>query len=321
VPADPISVPPADTLATSADTLAIAIDGILAGLADDLLIVCPSEPTRFRAASNGREIKADLPGADAVWSLSAVLLVADEISVDGDQAEELIATAADLLRPAGLLVLTAIAGPVPTRTVHRVAAARESPPPRREPRPFSPPELEHLLLHRGMAVERLEQHSGRLLAVGRSPVSARERTARFVSSLSFKLVTAAVIARDADGRVLCVFDRFRRHWTVPGGAVDSVEDPRTGALRETFEEAGVRVRATGLLGVFHAAGPDRLLLMYGAEPMDPLDPATTTPTTRQPHEIGEVVWLPVAEATNRLNPATRWQVRQCLDSPGETWRE
>ena len=161
----------------------------------------------------------------------------------------------------------------------------------------------------------------RFLVVARAPVSSQERSARFIASLPFKLVTAAVLCQDQEGRVLCVFDSFRRHWTIPGGVVDAREDPRAGAVREAVEEGGVRVEAGELLGVFSTAFPDRLLLIYAAKPVDPDDPTTSTPATRQPHEVGEVRWVPRHEVLDLLNERTAWQVRQCLESPGETWRE
>ena len=168
---------------------------------------------------------------------------------------------------------------------------------------------------------RTEGGETRFLVVGRAPVGVQERSARFIASLPFKLVTAAVVCRDDAGRILCVFDSFRRHWTIPGGVVDAAEDPRAGAVREAVEEGGIRVEAGPLLGVFNTAIPDRLLMVYAASPLLPDDPTTRSPVTRQPHEVGEVRWLPADEALELLNPRTRWQVQQCLESPGETWRE
>jgi ADP-ribose pyrophosphatase YjhB (NUDIX family) len=229
------------------------------------------------------------------------------------------------LRPNGLLVVSALAGDARDPRPRHALADRISPALREDTRLFDAPAVEHLLLHRGLSVHRLEKHrtkdGERFLVVGRAPVSTQERSARFIASLPFKLVTAAVVCRDPEGRLLCVFDTFRRHWTIPGGVVDAGEDPREGAVREAVEEGGVRVEAGPLLGVFNTAVPDRLLMIYAASPLDPDDPTTRAPVTRQPHEVGEVRWVPVDEALELLNPRTRWQVQQCLDAPGETWRE
>ena len=46
-------------------------------------------------------------------------------------------------------------------------------------------------------------------------------------------------------------------WMVPGGGVDPGEDLSTAAARETFEEAGVRGRLDGLVGVFETTSGTR----------------------------------------------------------------
>jgi ADP-ribose pyrophosphatase YjhB (NUDIX family) len=305
--------------------LSAALSEVVAGLPSDLPMACtPSVASRFA----GAERAVDTRGLEdlVAGSVSSVLLVEDEISSSGDRAEEFISRAADAVRPAGMLVLTARVGPDHDGGRRGVPATRTSPALRTEVRTFDAGGVEHLLMHRGLTVHRLEKHasgdgSDRFLVVARAPVSTQERSARFIASLPFKLVTAAVLCLDASERMLCVFDTFRRHWTIPGGVVDAGEDPRTGAVREAVEEGGVRVQAGPLLGVFNTAVPDRLLMVYAASPLDPEDPTTREPTTRQPHEVGEVRWVPVADALELLNPRTRWQVQQCLDHPGETWRE
>ena len=62
--------------------------------------------------------------------------------------------------------------------------------------------------------------------------------------------TVGVLAHDDDGRILLVQDREDGHWTCPGGIVEPFELPADAALREAWEEAGVVVRLTGIVGVF-----------------------------------------------------------------------
>ena len=49
---------------------------------------------------------------------------------------------------------------------------------------------------------------------------------------------------DEDNNVLVVQERFRfsNHWKLPGGYVDPGEDIHTAAIREVFEETGVKTK-------------------------------------------------------------------------------
>jgi ADP-ribose pyrophosphatase YjhB (NUDIX family) len=49
---------------------------------------------------------------------------------------------------------------------------------------------------------------------------------------------AALVALWHAGRVLMVFDRFRRRWELPGGRIEAGESPRRAAVRELAEESG-----------------------------------------------------------------------------------
>lgn len=55
------------------------------------------------------------------------------------------------------------------------------------------------------------------------------------------------------GRVLLAkrtIEPFYGCWDLPGGFLEADEHPEAGALREVFEETGLRVRLTGLLGIY-----------------------------------------------------------------------
>lgn len=62
--------------------------------------------------------------------------------------------------------------------------------------------------------------------------------------------TVAVLAYDDQGRMLLVKDKPSGLWGVPSGIVDPHELPSDAAVREVWEEAGVYVELTQLLGVF-----------------------------------------------------------------------
>lgn len=51
-----------------------------------------------------------------------------------------------------------------------------------------------------------------------------------------------------DGRLLLVFNRWRREWELPGGTIDPGETPRQAAIRELREETGYEVEQLGFAG-------------------------------------------------------------------------
>jgi ADP-ribose pyrophosphatase YjhB (NUDIX family) len=55
-----------------------------------------------------------------------------------------------------------------------------------------------------------------------------------------------------DGKLLMVRERSDNGWTLPGGWADVGDTPATAAEREVWEEAGYRVRASRLVGVYDA---------------------------------------------------------------------
>jgi 8-oxo-dGTP pyrophosphatase MutT (NUDIX family) len=79
----------------------------------------------------------------------------------------------------------------------------------------------------------------------------------FIKALRAKVGTAllhvptvAVLAYDDQGRMLLVKDKPSGLWGAPSGIVDPHELPSDAAVREVWEEAGVYVELTRLLGVF-----------------------------------------------------------------------
>lgn len=265
-----------------------------------------------------------------------VALLDDELSAAGEHAEGLLAEAARVLRPGGLLLVSA------RNRVHAAAAGEEL----AGVRGFSADELERALGHRGLAVEllcapgaaasltgrpaagpadlALDRSPGlldaapRLLAVARAWRAESDRSAAFFTSLPRKIVAAAVLCRDDEGRVLVVHDSFKGHWTIPGGVVDADEDPASGAVREAWEEAGVRVDAGPLLGLFAGTWPDRLVLVFGARPAGGGTPA---PAPVHTHEIDGAAWVDLDEALRRVAGYVRLQITRCLERPGRVWSD
>jgi ADP-ribose pyrophosphatase YjhB (NUDIX family) len=57
------------------------------------------------------------------------------------------------------------------------------------------------------------------------------------------------VARE-DGAVLLIRRTDNGNWALPGGAIEMRECVADAAVRETFEETGIRVEVTGLLGIY-----------------------------------------------------------------------
>lgn len=79
----------------------------------------------------------------------------------------------------------------------------------------------------------------------------------FIQSLRSKIgtellqvSTVAVFASDDQGRLLLIQDKGSGLWGAPGGIVEPLELVADAAVRETWEEAGVFVELTRVLGVF-----------------------------------------------------------------------
>jgi ADP-ribose pyrophosphatase YjhB (NUDIX family) len=83
----------------------------------------------------------------------------------------------------------------------------------------------------------------------RDPV-AIERIYRGRIELHTPLTAADAAIFDESGRMLLVQRTDCGDWCMPGGAAEVGESPSAAAVREAYEETGLRVRATRVLGVY-----------------------------------------------------------------------
>jgi 8-oxo-dGTP pyrophosphatase MutT (NUDIX family) len=63
----------------------------------------------------------------------------------------------------------------------------------------------------------------------------------------------AIVARE-DGALLMIRRTDNGNWALPGGAIEMSESIADAAVRETFEETGIQVEVTGLLGIYSDPG-------------------------------------------------------------------
>ena len=92
----------------------------------------------------------------------------------------------------------------------------------------------------------------------------------------------------ADGDVLLVRQAYRSRWGIPGGLLQRGEAPSAAAVREVFEEVGLRVELIGEPAVVVDPDPQRVDLVFRARPLVEADAASARPCSP---EIAEVGWF------------------------------
>lgn len=131
------------------------------------------------------------------------------------------------------------------------------------------------------AVHRLLLH-----AFGRLPVAIRRRIVRTIAP-SFTVGAMCVIRR-SDGAILLVRHSYRERWGVPGGLLRRGEDVGVGARREVAEEVGLAVALIGEPAVVVDANPQRVDVVFEAEPVPGAD---VDAVAARSAEIVEVRWF------------------------------
>ncbi len=87
----------------------------------------------------------------------------------------------------------------------------------------------------------------------------------FVYYMNHKVVAATI--SEVDGRVLLTrraIHPSHGKWTFPGGFVDWGEPVEAAAVRETWEETGLKVDLDGLIGVYSYPGTPIVIVVYRA---------------------------------------------------------
>lgn len=87
-----------------------------------------------------------------------------------------------------------------------------------------------------------------------------EENKKWQRTLPAKISSACVVLKSSS-EVLVVKAHYKDHWTFPSGMVDENESPRMAAIRETYEEIGIKLDIDQVkpLTVIYSQGKDGYL--------------------------------------------------------------
>ena len=124
-------------------------------------------------------------------------------------------------------------------------------------------------------------------------------------------LTASSIVTNEDGQLLLIERHDIRTFDVPGGGLEPGELPTEAAVRETFEETGLRVQPSRLLGIYHWPNePNAYLSFYFHCELlgGSIRPSEETPT---------VAFYDPGALPSRMLPMHRQRIQQSLAHRGE----
>lgn len=78
-----------------------------------------------------------------------------------------------------------------------------------------------------------------------------------MQTLHKRVASVGLLLETTAGELLIVKAYYKHHWTIPGGVVDEGETPLGAAVRETWEEIGVRVdpKTVEFVAIVNRTGP------------------------------------------------------------------
>lgn len=78
--------------------------------------------------------------------------------------------------------------------------------------------------------------------------SEQERI-KWLETLPRRVSSATLILENEKGQAIVEKANYKPYWTFPGGIIDAGETPKQAAVRETFEEVGIKINPSDVLFV------------------------------------------------------------------------
>ncbi|MFJ2958450.1 NUDIX domain-containing protein [Streptomyces sp. NPDC087270] len=130
-----------------------------------------------------------------------------------------------------------------------------------------------------------------------------------------KRVSADVLLRDEDGRVLLVKPTYKPGWDLPGGMAEANESPDDAARRELKEELGLDVDLHGLLVVDwvppHGPWDDLLAFIFDGGTLTSEQAARLSP---RDGELSDTVFLAPTKAVRQVGDRLGRRIETALAS-------
>ncbi|MFC4032337.1 NUDIX domain-containing protein [Streptomyces polygonati] len=130
-----------------------------------------------------------------------------------------------------------------------------------------------------------------------------------------KRVSADVLLRDEQGRVLLVKPTYKPGWDLPGGMAEANEAPDDAARRELREELGLDISLHGLLVIDwvppHGPWDDQLAFIFNGGTLSAERFALLRPAD---NELSDAEFFPVRQAKDRLHVRMRSRLDTALVS-------